>query len=117
VAVPVYNSHAKGYNCWLVVGLFECDYTANCLAEKVEKGGMKRAEDAHESSCPDLEADMCRGETHDIWERKIEKGFYKCRWGGPNQEDEGTAPPHQEVEAVPEQEGQVLEPLRNQNPD
>jgi hypothetical protein len=67
VAVPVYNSHAKGYNCWFVVGLFECDYTANCLAEKVEKGEVRRAEDAHESSCPNLEADKCREETYDIW--------------------------------------------------
>jgi hypothetical protein len=91
------------------------DSTAKRLAEKVERGMVEGAEDAQESNYPDLEAARRREETYDFWTEMISKGFNKCSWGGRNREDASSAPPHQEAEDAPEQEGHELEPLKKKN--
>jgi hypothetical protein len=126
-AVVLGRTRSCGY--WVMAAFFGCIYqvirspfqwadnTAKCLAEKVERGMVEGAEDAQGSNYPDLEAARRREETHDFWTEMISKGFNKCRWGGRNREDASTAPPHQEAEDAPEQEGHELEPMRKKNPE
>jgi hypothetical protein len=71
------------------------DNTARRIAEKVERGMVEGAEDgyvANENNYPDLKAARRREETHNFWREMMEKGFNKCRWGGRNQQEQGTAP-------------------------
>jgi hypothetical protein len=97
----------KGCVYWIIAAFFGCVYqivisplqwtdnTARRIAEKVERGMVEGAEDgyvANENNYPDLKAARRREETHNFWREMMEKGFNKCRWGGRNQQEQGTAP-------------------------